>query len=129
MLTSANESLVAASGSSESSTCGLLSEVYEELRAMAGQWMIREPDDITLQPTALVHEAYLRMREQRVDRWQGRTHFLGIAALAMRRVLLDHARHRRAAKRGGGWRRVTLHGLADERAPSEVDLAALEWCA
>ncbi len=86
----------------------LLPVVYDELRRLAGAFMARERSDHTLDATALAHEAYLRLVDQsRVD-WQGRSHFLALGAQAMRRLLVDHARVRRRAKRGGDWRRVTL---------------------
>jgi RNA polymerase sigma-70 factor, ECF subfamily len=75
--------------------------VYEELRRMAGRYMRRERADHTLQSTALVHEAYLKLVEQSVD-WQSRAHFFAIAAQVMRRILVDHARGHLRAKRGGG---------------------------
>jgi RNA polymerase sigma factor (TIGR02999 family) len=82
--------------------------VYEELRRLARSYMSREPAGHMLQPTALVHEAYLKLVDQtRVD-WRGKTHFLAVGARVMRRLLVDHARERGAEKRGGGWRRVTL---------------------
>jgi len=85
----------------------LLERVYEELRSLAHRYMSRERANHTLQPTALVHEAYLRLVDQsRVD-WQGRTHFFAMGARMMRRVLIDHARGRRRAKRGGGWLEVS----------------------
>jgi RNA polymerase sigma factor (TIGR02999 family) len=87
----------------------LFALVYDELRNLASQHLHRERPGHTLQPTALVHEAYLRLAAaSRLD-WQGRAHFFGIAARAMRQVLVDHARRRRASKRGGEWRRVTLN--------------------
>jgi len=82
--------------------------VYDELRRLAGYFMAREPAGHTLQPTALVHEAYLRLVDQTRTSFRGRTHFLAVAAEVMRRLLIDHARRRGAAKRGLGWRRVTL---------------------
>ena len=86
----------------------LLGLVYGELRALASQLMRREQAAHTLQPTALVHEAYLRLvGGQEID-WQSRAHFFGIAARSMRQVLVDHARKREAAKRGGDLHRVTL---------------------
>ncbi|HEY7636381.1 MAG TPA: sigma-70 family RNA polymerase sigma factor [Gemmatimonadales bacterium] len=102
--------------------------VYAELRQLAARLLRGERKDHTLQPTALVHEAYLRLVDQRVGTWENRAHFLGVAAQAMRRILLDHARRRRAVKRDGG--RVTLdEELAEVTGPSvdllEVD-AALE---
>ena len=84
----------------------LLPMVYAELRALADGYLARERSDHTLQPTALVHEAYLRLLGDRNLTWQNRAHFLGIAARSMRQILVKHAKARRAAKRGGG--QVTL---------------------
>jgi RNA polymerase sigma-70 factor (ECF subfamily) len=82
----------------------LLGLLYKELRRIAGYYMRLENPDHTLQPTALVHEAYLRLTDQtRVD-WKDRSHFLGVAAQLMRRILVDHARERVAARRGGAYR-------------------------
>jgi RNA polymerase sigma-70 factor, ECF subfamily len=86
----------------------LVELVYAELRRLAASCMRRERPNHTLQATALVHEAYFRLVGQREVEWQSRAHFFGIAAQTMRRILLDHARDRRAAKRGGGARQVTL---------------------
>jgi RNA polymerase sigma factor (TIGR02999 family) len=86
----------------------MLPEVYEELRGLAANYLYRERAGHTLQPTALVHEAYLRLVDQRKVDWQNRAHFLGIAARIMRRILLQHAEARGAAKRGGGAPRVQL---------------------
>lgn len=86
----------------------LLPIVYDELRRLARAYMSRERRNHTLQPTALVNEAYLRLVDSsRID-WRGRTHFFAVGAEAMRRVLIDHARGRDALKRGAGWQRVTL---------------------
>jgi RNA polymerase sigma factor (TIGR02999 family) len=86
----------------------LLPMVYDDLRALAEKYLRAEPSGHTLQPTALVHEAYLKLVDQtRVD-WQGRTHFFAVGAQAMRRILVDHARRRRAAKRGGDRQRITV---------------------
>jgi RNA polymerase sigma factor (TIGR02999 family) len=86
----------------------LMPVVYDQLRAMAGRYLRAERADHTLQPTALVHEAYLKLVDQdRVD-WKGRSHFRAVGAQAMRRILIDHARRRNADKRGGGAERVTL---------------------
>ncbi len=82
--------------------------VYDKLRQLAQRYMARERPEHTLQPTALVHEAYLRLVDQSRVNWQGRTHFFAGGAGIMRRILIDHARDRHAAKRGAGWRRVTL---------------------
>jgi RNA polymerase sigma factor (TIGR02999 family) len=104
----------------------LLPLVYDELRRLAASYLRRERADHTLQPTALVHEAYLKLVDQRLDRWQNRSHFFGIAAQAMRRILVDHARAHDAAKRGAGVERVTLdeHALLGES--SSIDLIALD---
>jgi len=86
----------------------LLPLVYGELRRLAASYLRREREDHTLQPTALVHEAYLRLVEERRVNWQGRSHFFGVAATLMRRILVDHARARLSGKRGGGMPRVPL---------------------
>ncbi len=85
--------------------------VYDELHYLASNLMRRERIDHTLQPTALVHEAYCRLIDQTRIEWQNRAHFFGIAARAMRQILVDHARSKAAVKRGGDLHRVTL----DER--------------
>jgi RNA polymerase sigma factor (TIGR02999 family) len=82
--------------------------IYPELRKMAARYLRRERQDHTLQPTALVHEAYLRMLGQRNHDWQNRAHFFAVAAELMRQILVDHARKRQAAKRGGGAFQVEL---------------------
>jgi RNA polymerase sigma factor (TIGR02999 family) len=94
----------------------LVRVVYAELRRQARVALRREADGHTLQPTALVHEAWLRLGDQHDARWESRTQFFAIAAQTMRRVLLDHARARRAAKRGGGGVQVTLGGAHEGRA-------------
>lgn len=86
----------------------ILPLVYDELRAMARRQLQAERLDHTLQPTALVHEAYLRLVDQDQVAWQNRQHFLAIAAMAMRRLLVDHARGRRRLKRGGDQVKITL---------------------
>ncbi|MGD0462603.1 MAG: sigma-70 family RNA polymerase sigma factor [Tepidisphaeraceae bacterium] len=86
----------------------LMPLVYDEFKALAARQLRRERANHTLQPTALVHEAYLRLIDQtRVD-WQGRTHFFAVGAQAIRRILVDHARQRKRQKRGGGAGRVEL---------------------
>jgi RNA polymerase sigma-70 factor (ECF subfamily) len=100
--------------------------VYDDLRRMAAAYMQREPAGHALQPTALVHEAYVRLIDQRQVKWRNRAHFFGVAAGMMRRILVDQARLRRAEKRGGKWERVTLVG--DEVAvdgPDPVDVLTL----
>lgn len=100
-------------------TEGLAELLYPELRQIAARLMRRERGAHTLQPTAIVHEAFLRLVDQQAVEWQDRAHFLGIAARVMRRVLVEHARRRGSAKRGGGRERVTL----DERALGGEDAA------
>ena len=91
----------------------LLPLVYDELRRLAGGYFRRERSDHTLQPTALVHEAYLKLVDQRSVQWENRGHFLGVAATLMRRILLDYARVHKAEKRGGGGQKVMLdEGMA-----------------
>jgi len=86
----------------------LMPLIYDELRALARRYLGQEKPGHTLQPTALVHEAYLRMLDiSRID-WRGKTHFYAVAARQMRRILVDHARSKATAKRGGEVRRVTL---------------------
>ena len=82
--------------------------VYAGLRRLAAGYMRHESPGHSLQPTALVHEAYVRLIDQRQVHWRNRAHFFGVAAGMMRRILVDHARARRADKRGGAWERVTL---------------------
>lgn len=86
----------------------LMPLVYDELRRLAGGYLGRERRDHTLQPTALVNEAFLRLVDQRRIQWQGRAHFLALAATLMRQLLISHARKHQAAKRGSGGPRLTL---------------------
>ena len=95
----------------------MLPLVYVELRRLAAGYLKRERADHSLQATALVHEAYLRLVDQRKTNWQNRAHFFGVAAQLMRRILVDYARTQRRAKRGGG---------ADKLALSQADLVAKE---
>ena len=104
----------------------LMPLVYQELRRVAQQYLRRERADHTLQPTALVHEAYLRLVDQSRVSWQNRAHFCAVAAQLMRRILVQHARAHQAAKRGGGMQKLYLdetRELAQESAP---DLVALD---
>jgi RNA polymerase sigma factor (TIGR02999 family) len=89
----------------------LLPHIYGELRRLAQWQMARGTPGVTLQPTAIVHEAYLRLVDQSRANWRGRSHFMAVASKVMRNLLIDHARTKAAEKRGGGWRPVTL---ADE---------------
>ena len=104
----------------------LMPLVYEELRRLAHYYLRQERSDHTLQSTALVHEAYLRLAGQKTPEWQNRAHFFGIAARIMRQILMEYARGRGAAKRGGGACKITLD--EDFKAPDEigVDVVALD---
>ena len=103
----------------------LLDAVYAELRGMARRYLSGERPDHTLPPTALVHEAYLKLVDQRHVRWQSRAHFFAIAARVMRRILVDHARARASIKRGAG-ERVTLVDQDGRLDPPQIDLLALD---
>jgi RNA polymerase sigma factor (TIGR02999 family) len=100
--------------------------VYEELRRLARGQLRREHGNHTLQPTALVHEAYLKLAGSGPERWRDRAHFFGIAARAMRQVLVDHARRRMAEKRGGQWERTTLAEGQYGIAATLEDIVALD---
>jgi RNA polymerase sigma factor (TIGR02999 family) len=100
--------------------------VYRELRRIAAGFMRRERADHTLEPTALVHEAYMRLVKQRDVEWQNRAHFLGVAAQQMRRVLLNHARARQTAKRAGVRAKVTLDDARVPLLERDVELIALD---
>jgi RNA polymerase sigma factor (TIGR02999 family) len=104
----------------------LLPEIYAELRQLAASCLRRERRDHSLTPTALVHEAYLKLVDQRAVQWQNRAHFFGIAAQAMRRILVDHARARAADKRGSGQRLVSLDEALIVGATPDFDLLALD---
>ena len=96
--------------------------VYQELRRRAAAYLRRERAGYTLQPTALVHEAYLRLVDQNAATWQNRAQFLAVASQMMRRILVDRARARKAAKRSGRWARVTLDESVAELEPRDVDV-------
>jgi len=103
----------------------LMGLVYDELRALAAHRLHLERPDHTLQPTALVHEVYLKMFQQREVEWQNRNHFFSVAAQQIRRILVDHARRRNSDKRYGKLLRVTL--IEDVAVtPHDVDLLALD---
>jgi RNA polymerase sigma-70 factor (ECF subfamily) len=95
--------------------------VYRELRRLAGAIVARQPGTLTIEPTALVHDLYLELPGIQEIGWQGRAHFLNVAAKMMRNILVDHARARRAAKRGGGTIVVGLDGI-DARSRPEIDV-------
>ena len=104
----------------------LMPLVYDELRRLAAHHLRRERPDHTLQPTALVHEAYLRLVDQTQVRWHGRAHFFGIAANLMRQVLVNHALAHRATKRGGTAIKLTLEEAVGVSKEEGVDLVALD---
>ena len=103
----------------------ILPQIYDELRRLAGYYMSRERPDHTLQPTALVHEAFLRLIDQKRVDWKNRAQFFGLAANMMRRVLVNHARDRAASKRGGSSPRVTL-SMADGLEQPELEVMAVD---
>jgi len=102
----------------------LFDAVYDELRALA-RGIMRQPAGHSLQPTALVHEAFLRLVDQARISEIDRTHFLNLAARAMRQILVDHARRRQAAKRGGQWKRIDIGHAMHGSASVAVDTASL----
>lgn len=116
----------------------LMPLVYDELRRIAARYVSRERPGQTLQATALVNEAFVRLATERAREFQNRTHFLAIAALSMRQILVQRARARGAAKRGGAPQRVTLDeaniannpaapaGAGVSRSPGDVDILALD---
>lgn len=104
----------------------LLPLVYAELRRVAARHLRNERPDHTLQPTALVHEVYIRLVDQRQVDWQNRAHFFGVAAQVMRRVLVDHARRHGASKRGMGARCVSIDEAKDIAASNEIPILALD---
>jgi RNA polymerase sigma factor (TIGR02999 family) len=99
--------------------------IYDELRRLARGYLRRERINHTLQPTALVHEAFLRLIDQSQVNWQNRAHFFGAAARLMRQILINHAEARRAAKRGGEAERVSLNDVDHFAVGQEIDLIAL----
>jgi len=111
-------------GKGEDSAQRLLPLVYEELRRLAAARMALERPGHTLQATALVHEAWLRLQQGEQQSWENRGHFFAAAAEAMRRVLIDRARQKQAAKHGGGWQRVELETID---APARADEDTLLW--
>jgi RNA polymerase sigma factor (TIGR02999 family) len=104
----------------------LLPLVYAELRRIAARQLRHERAGHTLQPTALVHEAYLRLIQQRSVDWQNRAHFFAVSAQVMRRILVDHARRKAARKRGDGVQRVPLEKATETTTPGEVPVLALD---
>lgn len=109
-----------------SAVAELLEGAYAELRALAGSFFRDQRANHTLQPTALVHEAFVKLTNGKTMRWENRKHFFIVAGKVMRQVLADHAKGRLREKRGGDWQRVTLTGLAGANEGAELDAVALE---
>ena len=103
----------------------LLPVVYDELRKLAAAKMAKEMSDRTLQPTALVHEAWLRLTGNENQKWNGRAHFFGAAAEAMRRILIESARRKRAVRHGGGQARLNIDEVEIAAAAKEDELLAV----
>ncbi len=104
----------------------LMAAIYEDLRRLALAQMQTERNDHTLQPTALVHEAYLKLIDQRTTDWEDRTHFFAVASRIIRRILVDHARRHQAAKRGAAHKRVALEPGELSEPAADVDLITLD---
>lgn len=100
--------------------------VYQELHKLAHAYLNRERSGHTLQPTALIHEAYLRLIDQNIEHWQNRAHFYGVAARLMRQILVEHARSRGAEKRGGGAINLALDEALDYSQDQAAELVALD---
>ncbi len=104
----------------------LLPIVYQELRKIADSYLRRERSDHTLQPTALINEAYLRLVDQSLPQWQNRAHFYGVAAQLMRQILVEHARAQLAQKRGGGAEQIELEDALNYAPEKAAELVALD---
>lgn len=126
MRTDLTEILQAAQAGDARAADRLAVAVYEELRRLAARKLAHEPPGLTLQATALVHEAYLRLVGDEQADWKNRAHFFAAAAEAMRRILVERARRHARLKRGGGRRRVELDEAAPTVLPVSVDLLALD---
>lgn len=118
--------LIEASHGDKAATDVLFEKVYRELRKLAKDYLRQERPDHTLQATALVHEAYLRLVKGQEIPWQNRAHFFSIAAHVMRNILVDHARQHKAGKRGGGAHKVSLDEAVSFSTERNLDLVALD---
>lgn len=118
--------LVSWSEGDESALATLVPLVYDELRHIAQAYLARESGSHTLQPTALVHETYLKLIDQSRVTWKNRGHFFAVAAQTMRRLLVDYARRRGAEKRGGASTRVAFEDVASVTQPRDMDVLALD---
>ena len=120
------ELLIRWRGGDKAALDSLMPLVYTELRRIANHYLQGERSDHTLQSTALVHEAYVRMTQQSLPQWQNRAHFFAVAAQLMRQILVDHARSHRASKRGGDVYKLTLEEAEEQPKVLDVDLVALD---
>lgn len=120
------ELLVRWRGGDKAALDDLLPLVYAELRRIARHYLNNERSDHTLQSTALVHEAYVRLAKQQLPEWQNRAHFFAVAAQLMRQILVDHARSHRASKRGGEAYKLALDEAEEKAQPVDVDIVALD---
>jgi RNA polymerase sigma factor (TIGR02999 family) len=118
--------LATLTGGDESAAAQLMDAIYDELRALAGSYFQHQPDAHTLQPTALVHEAFVKVASRTGRHYEDRAHFLAVCAVAMRGILADYARRRGAAKRGGGWDRVGLEHVGAPAGAADVDALGLD---
>lgn len=123
---SITQQLIELSSGNHSSVNDLLPLVYDELKRMAASYLRRERVDHTLQPTALVHEAYLKLIDQTRVSWQNRAHFFGVSAQVMRRILVDHARLHNAEKRFGGLGKLQFEENIDKAVEFSGELIALD---
>lgn len=113
-------------GKDEAAANELLPLIYNELKKIASNYLRRERSDHTLQPTALVHEAYMKLIDITQVTWQNKAHFLGVAANQMRRILVDYARQHNAEKRGGEFHIMTLNEDIDKAIEQSTELIALD---
>jgi RNA polymerase sigma factor (TIGR02999 family) len=120
------ELLVRWRGGDKAALDSLMPLVYAELRRIANYYLQGERSDHTLQSTALVHEAYVRMTQQDLPQWQNRAHFFAVAAQLMRQILVDHARSHSASKRGGNVYKLTLEDAGEHAKALDVDIVALD---
>lgn len=118
--------LVELSNGNEAAVDDLLPLIYGELKRLAASYLRRERSDHTLQPTALVNEAYIKLVDIKQVSWQNRAHFIGVAANQMRRILVDHARQHNALKRGGEFHILTLNEEIDKADEQSAELVALD---
>lgn len=120
------ELLVRWRGGDKAALDSLMPLVYSELHRIANHYLRSERQDHTLQSTALVHEAYVRLAAQDLPVWQNRAHFFAVAAQLMRQILVDYARRHRASKRGGSVYKLTLEDAQDQPEATDVDIVALD---